>query len=140
MHGKTDYEVGNNTIFDILSEPIFDFIGSIGTMIDYYAALHPEIGTPVDLANQITFMVGEVSEIATVTTKEAKNLWRHAKMFKVRIINTIIPELQKEGCYENVDELCLDDEGFLFMFNKTTDNKVGTHIEKDEMILIFWED
>lgn len=32
-------------------------------------------------------------------------------MFKVRIINTILPELEKEGCYENVDELCLDDEG-----------------------------
>lgn len=31
-------------------------------------------------------------------------------------------------------------KGLLFMFNKTTDNKVGTKIEKDEMILIFWED
>lgn len=79
MHGRTDYEVGNNTIFDILSEPIIDFIGSIGTMIDYYTALHPEIGTPVDLADQIKFMVGEVSEIATVTTKEAKKFMEACK-------------------------------------------------------------
>lgn len=61
-------------------------------------------------------------------------------MFKVRIVNAELPELDSEGCYNGVDWLCLNEDGLLVMVNNYTENKVATPIRKDEMILIFWED
>lgn len=73
MHRFTNIMVGKNTIFDILSEPADGFVGTIGTMIDFYAALHPEIGTSPNLAQYIAYMVREVSKFGSVSFDDAKN-------------------------------------------------------------------
>lgn len=67
-----DKYIKSITIEEILKEEKMPFVPVIGTIIDFYAALHPELFSSPDLAQYIANCVKEVNKIHQITPEDIK--------------------------------------------------------------------